>query len=115
VGADRGQAQACSEQTANKILDIRRDLVHASGRRFESMVRTRYTGISNPKAEFEALRPSYKALIQMQSRCRPFGPEYHILSAAAEALRTAAFHFTGDSTFYSLQPPTSGPSRRPPS
>ena len=63
-----------------------------------------YTGLSDATAAFEALRPYHKALIEMRTGCRPFGPEYHVLSAAQDALVTAAFHFTRDPPFFSDKP-----------
>ncbi len=69
------------------------------------MTQVRYPGVLDPKGEFEALRPYHDALIRLQTRYRPFGPEYLILNAAREALATACFHFTRDPNFYAATPP----------
>lgn len=69
------------------------------------MVRQRYLGLSDPHKAFEELKPLRAALIRMQARCRPFGPDYLVLSAATKALDTAAFHFTRDPNFFALKPP----------
>ena len=69
------------------------------------MTRMRYVGVHDPKGAFEALKPYRKAIIDMKTQVRPFGPDYLILDAAMKALDTAAFHFTGDPTFYHLRPP----------
>jgi hypothetical protein len=41
----------------------------------------------------------------MMQQVRPFSPHYLILLAAADALQTAAGHFTKDRTFYAAKPP----------
>jgi hypothetical protein len=69
------------------------------------MVKMTYVGVSDAKRQFEALRPLHKDLMQMQMKCRPFGPDYLILSAATTALHTAAYHFTGEPDFYSSKSP----------
>ena len=69
------------------------------------MTQVRYTGIADPKAEFEALRPYHDALIRLQTRVKPLGPDYLILNAAQKALATACYHFTGDPYFYAGQAP----------
>jgi hypothetical protein len=71
------------------------------------MVQVRYTGLGDPKAAFATLRPYHQALINMQIRCKPFGPEYMVLQAAQQALETACFHFTRDPVFYASPPPGS--------
>jgi hypothetical protein len=68
------------------------------------MVRMRYPGVSDPKTAFEALRPYRAALLELEMRCRPFGPDYLVLMAAKDALDTAAFHFTRDPQFFALKP-----------
>jgi hypothetical protein len=68
------------------------------------MARVHYSGITNPEAAFAALRPFREALIRMQCRCRPFSPDYLVISAVDKALTTAAFHFTRDPEFYSGSP-----------
>jgi hypothetical protein len=78
------------------------------------MVQVRYTGIRDPKAAFEALRPYRKAMIQLQMNCRPFSADYMVLLAAQEALDTAAFHFTRDPTFFHLKMEPSKPETRAP-
>jgi hypothetical protein len=75
------------------------------------MVQVRYLGVANPKAAFDALRPLRKQLIDLQMKCRPFGPDYLILDAAKTALDTAAYHFTREPDFFSARldkPGTSG-------
>jgi hypothetical protein len=69
------------------------------------MIQVRYTGLVDPRASFDALRPYRRQLIAMMMRHRPFGPDYKVLYDAQKALDTAAAHFTGDPAFYSLQPP----------
>jgi hypothetical protein len=68
------------------------------------MIQVRYTGLLNPVAAFDELRPLRKRLVDMQDRFRPFGPDYHVLAAAQKALDTAAYHFTGDPSFFSIKP-----------
>jgi hypothetical protein len=68
------------------------------------MVKVRYVGVTNPKAAFEALRPLRAALIELKTRCRPFGADYLILDAVDRALITAAYHFTREPDFYSMKP-----------
>lgn len=67
------------------------------------MVRMTYTGIPDPKAAFDALRPYRKAIIELEMLCRPFSADYLVLMAAKDALDTAAFHFTRDPTFYAIK------------
>jgi hypothetical protein len=76
---------------------------HGKARR---MVRQTYTGITNPRAEFERLRPFRNELIRMKTQLRPFGPDYLILEALDKALTTAAYHFTREPDFYSFKPPS---------
>lgn len=68
------------------------------------MVKVHYSGLPNPKAAFDDLRPFRQALLTMEHAHRPFGPDYLILSAVTKALDTAAFHFTGDPTFFAIKP-----------
>ena len=68
------------------------------------MTRVRYLGLSDPRQAFEDLRPLHKALIRMMMRCKPFGPDYLVLSAAKAALETAAYHFTREPNFYAGKP-----------
>ncbi len=68
------------------------------------MTKIRYLGVTDPKASFETLRPYHRALIALQTKCRPFGTDYLILAAAQKALETAAYHFTRDTAFYSGKP-----------
>ncbi len=67
------------------------------------MVQVRYGGIANPQAAFDELRPFREKLLRMEQSCRPFGPEFLILSAALKALDTAAYHFTSDPNFFALE------------
>ena len=71
------------------------------------MARVRYTGIHDPKGAFEALAPLRRAVIQMQTRVRPFGSDYLILMAVTKAMDTAAYHFTGEPDFYAREAPRS--------
>ncbi|HEY8615837.1 hypothetical protein [Phenylobacterium sp.] len=71
------------------------------------MVRVRYTGITQAKEAFDALRPFHGHLVRLQTNCRPFGPDYMILDAVKKALSTAAYHFTGEPDFFALKPPRS--------
>lgn len=71
--------------------------------RSENMVAKRYTGISNPREEFEALRPAADQLTAMMGRCKPFGTDYCVLLAARTALETAAYHFTNEPHLYSAK------------
>jgi hypothetical protein len=68
------------------------------------MVRKTYGQISDPQAEFEALRPMHAHLIRLKQRVKPLGPEYMILDAVDQTLATAAFHFTRNPAFYSAGP-----------
>jgi hypothetical protein len=68
------------------------------------MTQVRYIGIQDPLAAFEALRPFHATLVEMQRGCRPASRDYLALEAARRALTTAAFHFTGDSTFFAGPP-----------
>ena len=67
------------------------------------MVQVRYIGITNAAAAFDELRPLRERLIRMQGVCRPFGPDYLILSAVTKALDTAAYHFTREPDFFALK------------
>lgn len=49
---------------------------------------------------FEALRPYNKALVELRSRCRPYGPDYLAMDIACQGLLTALCHFTGDTELY---------------
>lgn len=71
------------------------------------MTRMRYPGVVEARQAFEALKPFRQNLIEMQVRCRPFGPDYLILDAVRKALDTAAYHFTGEPEFFALRPPRS--------
>jgi hypothetical protein len=69
------------------------------------MTPVRYPGLQDATAQFEALRPYHDALIRMQTRVKPLGPDYLILNAAQKALATACYHFTGDPYFYAGKAP----------
>jgi hypothetical protein len=71
------------------------------------MVRMRYPGLTDAKAAFDALRPLRAQILRLQAQCRPFGPDYLVLSAVTKALDTAAYHFTGEPEFFALRPPQS--------
>ena len=68
------------------------------------MVRMRYVGTVDPKAAFSELSPLRSKLLAMQNSYRPFGSDDLILAAVVKALDTAAYHFTGDPTFYAMRP-----------
>jgi hypothetical protein len=68
------------------------------------MARMRYLGVSDPATVFETFRPYRERLIELESRCAPFGTEYLILNAAKAALDAAAHYFTGDPMFYASKP-----------
>ena len=68
------------------------------------MVQVRYTGLPSPKFAFDELRPLRERLVRMQGSCRPFGPDYLILSAVTKALDTAAYHFTSEPDFFATKP-----------
>lgn len=63
-------------------------------------MRMTYPGPHDPIAEFEALRPLAERLRQMQTRCRPFGRDYHAIALALDGLDTAAYHFTRRPHFF---------------
>jgi hypothetical protein len=63
-------------------------------------MRMTYPGLDDPAAEFEALRPLAERLRQLQTRCRPFGRDYHALAIALDALDSAAYHFTRQPRFF---------------
>ncbi len=64
------------------------------------MIQRRYSGVSDPRGEFERLRPAVERLEAMRLNCKPFGQDYLILTAARDGLVTAAFHFTHDPFLY---------------
>lgn len=66
------------------------------------MVARRYVGIGLPAVEFEKMRPWREQILEMQSRVRPFGPEYHQLEALKRQLETTADHFTGQRGFFTV-------------
>lgn len=68
------------------------------------MVPVRYPGVPDPTQAFAELRPLWARLIAMQTKVRPFGPEYLILDAAKKALDTAAYHFTHEPDFFAAKP-----------
>lgn len=74
------------------------------------MVQVRYTGITNARDAFESLRPFRARLMELQSRVRPFGPDFLILDAVRKALDTAAYHFTREPEFFT-RGPSSGEAR----
>ena len=66
------------------------------------MVARRYVGIGLPVAEFEKMRPWRDHILELQSKVRPFGAEYHQLEALKRQLETTADHFTGQRGFYTV-------------
>ena len=68
------------------------------------MAKFRRNGVADPKPYFDKLRPFREALIDLQNRYRPFGPDYLVLEAVKKALETAAHHFTGEPDFFALRP-----------
>jgi hypothetical protein len=67
------------------------------------MTVVRYTGLGDAIAAFDALRPLHARLLAMQSRLRPFGSDYLVIEAVLKALGTAAYHFTREPDFFSIQ------------
>lgn len=65
------------------------------------MVRQTYVGIGDPMRVFAELAPYARQLRDLQSRCKPFGRDYHALAIALEGLESAAYHFTRRPHFYS--------------
>jgi hypothetical protein len=67
------------------------------------MVRQNYLGITQPKADFGALRPFRQQIILMAARVRPQSTDYLILHALIHALDTAAYHFTREPDFFGIK------------
>jgi hypothetical protein len=63
-------------------------------------MRMTYPGLDDPILEFEQLRPLAERLRQLQTRCKPFGRDYHALAIALDGLDTAAYHFTRRPRFF---------------
>jgi hypothetical protein len=66
------------------------------------MVRQNYLGVTDPVTTFEELKPFVNQLINIRSRCKPFGRDYHAVCIALEAIDTMAYHFTRRPHFYGL-------------
>jgi hypothetical protein len=66
------------------------------------MVRRNYPGMTDPVATLEELKPLVNQLINMRSRCKPFGRDYHAVCIALEAIDTMAYHFTRRPHFYAV-------------
>ena len=64
------------------------------------MSKQTYTGVHEPKTQFERLKPAVDIIRAMQRTCRPFGKDYMILGAAIDGLDTAAYHFTRHPGFF---------------
>ena len=67
------------------------------------MVRQTYIGIGDAVRVFEDLTPYARRLRELQSRCKPFGRDYHALAIAIEGLESAAYHFTRRPHFYAAE------------
>src|SRR3990167_1720823 len=79
------------------------------------MTKVRYTGVTDPKAAFEALRDYHHALIKLQTRCRPFGADYLVILAARGPLEPPPSPSPRASGFYAGAPHgCPAPPRRPP-
>jgi hypothetical protein len=68
------------------------------------MTPVRYAGVPEAHKAFDELRPLVLKLGQLRMKCRPFGPDYHALSVALEALNTTAYHFTRNPNFFNDRP-----------
>lgn len=64
------------------------------------MVKVNYIGVTNPRAEFAALRGAHDRLLALMIKCKPQGPDYRVLLEAKTALDRAAQHFTQDPYVY---------------
>lgn len=64
------------------------------------MARLAYPGLTDPRVDFEKLKPLVAELRALQRRCKPFGRDYHALAVAIDGLETAAFHFTRQPRFF---------------
>jgi hypothetical protein len=77
------------------------------------MVDVRRSGIKDPRAVFNELRPYRERLIFLMGQCRPFQADFLMLHAAQKAIDAAAHYFTGDPWFYGLAPEQSKHSEPP--
>ena len=57
------------------------------------MVKVRYLGVHNPRAELEKMRPTRDLAIRLMQQCRPSGADYLALLAISQAILQAARHF----------------------
>jgi hypothetical protein len=60
------------------------------------------SGLSNPIAFFEGLRPARQACIEQLRNLRPSGPDYHMMFVIIAALDVAAEFFTKQRSFYTV-------------
>jgi hypothetical protein len=73
------------------------------------MVRKRYTGLSNPRAELEAFRPAHQLAIKLMQNYFPFSPEYCALMAISDAIRQAGCRLVPDEPYlFGGEPPGQG-------
>lgn len=60
------------------------------------------SGLSNPVAFFEALRPARQACVEQLRNLRPSGPDYHMMFVIIAAMDVAAEFFTKQRSFYTV-------------
>ncbi len=60
------------------------------------------SGLQNPVAFFEGLRPARQACTDELRNLRPSGPGYHMLFVIISALDVAAEFFTKQRSFYTV-------------
>lgn len=60
------------------------------------------SGLSDPIAFFEGLRPARQACIDQLRNLRPSSPEYHMMFVIIAAMDVAAEFFTRQRSFYTV-------------
>jgi len=60
------------------------------------------SGLRDPVAFFEALRPARQACTDELRNLRPSGPDYHMMAVIISALDAAAEFFTKQRSFYTI-------------
>lgn len=65
--------------------------------------RHKRSGLRDPCAFFEALRPARQACVDQLRNLRPYGPDYHMLSTIIAALDVGAEYFTKQRCFYTVR------------
>ena len=60
------------------------------------------SGLSNPVAFFEALRPARQACVEQLRNLRPSGPDYHMMFVIIAAMDVAAEFFTKQRSFFTV-------------